>query len=96
MKGFLRGPSASEHRRTSVPAPAKVSALSHMGLGVCCIWVSVSSHTGSCHRCGVLRPLFRTLHGLLGYQRSSTLFRSDMTANPGAASEVTPPSSTLL
>jgi hypothetical protein len=29
MKGILRRPSASEHRRTSVPAPARVSALSH-------------------------------------------------------------------
>src|SRR5437763_17158988 len=28
---FLRGPSASEHRRTSVSAPAMVSALSHIG-----------------------------------------------------------------
>src|SRR5271155_5692605 len=27
------------------------------------------------HRCSVLRPLFRTLHGLLGYQRSPALFR---------------------
>src|SRR2546421_902824 len=27
------------------------------------------------HRRSVLRPLFRTLHGLLGYQRSSALFR---------------------
>jgi hypothetical protein len=27
--GILRGPSASEHRRTSVPAPARVSALPH-------------------------------------------------------------------
>src|SRR5271163_2530383 len=60
MKGFLRGPSASEHRRTSVPAPARVSASSHMGFS---------------HRRSVLRPLFRTLHGLLGYQRSSALFR---------------------
>jgi hypothetical protein len=31
-EGFLRGPSASEHRRTSVPSPARVSAFSHMGL----------------------------------------------------------------
>jgi hypothetical protein len=30
-EGGLRGPSASDHRRTSVPAPATVSALSHMG-----------------------------------------------------------------
>src|SRR5271163_4749782 len=29
---------------------------------------------GFSHRRSVLRPLFRTLHGLLGYQRSSTLF----------------------
>jgi len=50
--GILRGPSTSEHRRTSVPAPARVSALSHIGFS---------------HRRGVLRPPFRTLHGLLGY-----------------------------
>src|SRR5271156_2189123 len=30
---------------------------------------------GFSHRRSVPRPLFRTLHGLLGYQRSSALFR---------------------
>src|SRR5271168_1573778 len=30
---------------------------------------------GFSHHRSVLRPLFRTLHGLLGYQRSSALFR---------------------
>ena len=69
-----------------------VAHLSQLQLGFrrCRIWVSVSSHIGSCHRRGVLRPLFRTLHGLLGYQRSSILFRpvcpllcrSDWLANP--------------
>jgi hypothetical protein len=38
-------------------------------------WVSVWSHMGFSHRRSVLRPLFRTLHGLLRYQRSSALFR---------------------
>jgi hypothetical protein len=38
-------------------------------------WVSVWSHMGFSHRRSVLRPLFRTLHGLLRYQRSSVLFR---------------------
>jgi hypothetical protein len=56
----LRGPSASEHRRISVPAPARVS---------------VSLHVGFSHRRDVLRPLFRTLHSLLGHQRSSACFR---------------------
>jgi len=56
----LRGPSASEHRRTPVPAPARVSALSHMGF----------SH----HRRSVLMPLFRTLHGLLGYSAHRPCF----------------------
>jgi hypothetical protein len=55
----LRGPSASEHR-ASVPAPTRVSVLSHIGLS---------------HRRGVLTPPFRMLHGLLEYQRSSTYFR---------------------
>jgi hypothetical protein len=64
---FLRGPSASEHRRTFVPAPARVSALSHMGFS---------------HRRSVLRPLFRTLHSLLGYQRSSTLFDLSVCLQP--------------
>jgi len=32
--GFLRGPSASEHRRTSIPAPARFSASSHIGFYV--------------------------------------------------------------
>jgi hypothetical protein len=58
--GFLRGPSASEHRHTSVPAPAR-------GL--------TSSRIGFSHRRGILRPLFRTLHGPLGHQRSSACFR---------------------
>jgi hypothetical protein len=31
VKAFCEDLSASEHRRTSVPAPARVSALSHMG-----------------------------------------------------------------
>jgi hypothetical protein len=54
-----------------------VAHLSQLQLGFrhCRIWVSVSSHIGPCHRRSVLRPLFRTLHRLLGYQRSSTLFR---------------------
>jgi hypothetical protein len=51
--GVLRGPSASEHHHTSVPAPGKDSALSHMVFS---------------RRRNVLRPLFRTPHGLLGYQ----------------------------
>jgi hypothetical protein len=38
-------------------------------------WVSVWSHMGFSHRRSVLRPLFRPLHGLLRYQRSSALFR---------------------
>ena len=58
--GILRGPSASEHCHTSVPAPAKVSALSHMGFS---------------HSRGVLRPQYKTLHGPLRYQRSSACFR---------------------
>jgi len=33
-EGFLRGPSASERRRTAVPAPATASASSHMGFYV--------------------------------------------------------------
>jgi hypothetical protein len=52
----LRGPSASEHRRTSVPAPPRVSALSHMGfshrrsvlkatyLGRCTVYLGTSAH----------------------------------------------------
>jgi len=44
---FLRGPSASEHRRTSVPAPARVSALSHIGFAL--------SHIGFSHRRSVLK-----------------------------------------
>jgi hypothetical protein len=58
-EGILRGPSASEHRRTYVPAPARVSASSYMGFS---------------DRRGTLRPLFRTSHDLLGYQRSPTCF----------------------
>src|SRR5271170_2970948 len=38
------------------------------GFRRCRIWVSVIVVVS-------LRPLFRTLHGLLGYQRSSALFR---------------------
>src|SRR2546423_14421152 len=38
-------------------------------------WVSAWSHMGFSHRRSVLRPLFRMLHGLLRYQRSSALFR---------------------
>src|SRR5271169_4140017 len=54
-----------------------VAHLSQLQLGFrrCRIWVSVLSHMGFSHRRSVLRPLFRTLHGLLGYQRSSALFR---------------------
>src|SRR5277367_788204 len=54
-----------------------VAHLSQLQLGFrCCrTWVSVLSHMGFSHRRSVLRPLFRTLHGLLGYQRSSALFR---------------------
>src|SRR5271155_4785152 len=36
--------------------------------------VSALSHMGFSHRRSVLRPLFRTPHGLLGYQRSSACF----------------------
>jgi hypothetical protein len=81
----LRGPSASEHHRTSVPAPAKVSALSHMGFS---------------HRRSVLRPLFRMLHGLLGYQGfdlsvyhlcPSLFCRSDWLANLIACASFSPP-----
>jgi hypothetical protein len=39
-------------------------------------WVSVWSHMGFSHCRSVLRPLFRTLHGLLRYQHSSVLFQS--------------------
>jgi hypothetical protein len=59
MEEYCEGPSASEHRLTSVLALAWVSALSHVGFS---------------HRRGVLRPLFRMLHGLLRYQRSSACF----------------------
>jgi hypothetical protein len=54
-----------------------VAHLSQRQLGFwhCRIWVSVLSYMGFSHRRSVLRPLFRTLHGLLGYQRSSALFR---------------------
>jgi len=38
-------------------------------------WVSVWWHRGFSHRRSVPRPLFRTLHGLLRYHRSSALFR---------------------
>jgi hypothetical protein len=55
----LRGPGVSEHRHTPVPAPDMASVLSHMGFS---------------RRRSVLRPLFRTPHGLLGYQRSSACF----------------------
>jgi hypothetical protein len=58
----------------------------------------VWSHISFSHRRNVLRPLFRMLHGLLRYQRSSALFRpvylspvrpslfcrSDWLANPTA------------
>jgi hypothetical protein len=60
MEGILRGPSTSEHRSTSVPAPAKVSAMLHLGFS---------------HHCSVLRPVFRTLHSLLRYQSPSACFR---------------------
>jgi len=36
--------------------------------------VSVLLHMGFGHHRGVLRPLFRTPYGLLGYQRSSAYF----------------------
>jgi hypothetical protein len=43
-------------------------------------------HMGFNHRRSVLRPLYRTLHGLLRYQRSLALLRpvcpSDWIANP--------------
>jgi hypothetical protein len=58
-EGGLRGPGASERRRTPAPALSRVSTLSYMGFN---------------HRCGVLRPLFRTLHGPLRYRRSSACF----------------------
>jgi hypothetical protein len=65
--GISRGPSASEHRRISVPAPAMVSVLSHMRFS---------------HRRSVLRPLFRTLHSLLGYQRPSACFDLSVCLQP--------------
>jgi hypothetical protein len=40
-------------------------------------WVSVSSHMGFSHYRSVPRPLYRTLHGMLRYQCSSALFRSN-------------------
>ena len=58
--GVLRGPSVLEHPPHICLSPARVSALSHMGV--------------FSHRRSVLRPLFRTLHGLLSYQRSSACF----------------------
>jgi hypothetical protein len=55
------------HARYTFIASARVSALSHIGL--CChIWVSVTVLASK-------RSVFRSLHGLLGYQRSSALFR---------------------
>jgi hypothetical protein len=59
LGGIFRGPSALEHRHTSVPILARVSALSHIGFS---------------QPRGVLRPSFRTRHGLLEYQRSSACF----------------------
>jgi hypothetical protein len=66
-------------------------------------WISVWSHMGFSHRCSILRPLYRTLHSLLRYQRSSALFRpvclqpvcpslfcpSDWLANPIACASFT-------
>src|SRR5271154_1882922 len=55
--------------------------LSHIGhvlphLGhVLSHWVTCYHIWVFSHRCSVLRLLFRTPHGLLGYQRSSALFR---------------------
>ena len=40
-----------------------------LGFRRCHIWVSGLSHMGFSHRRSVLIPLFRTLHGLLRYQR---------------------------
>jgi len=86
----LRGSSASERRRTSVQLQPRFRRRH--------IWVSVIAVVSQ-------RPLFRTLHGLLGYQRSSALFRpiclspvcpslfcrSDWLANPIACASFSPP-----
>src|ERR1700728_2504022 len=66
-EGFLRGPSASEHRHTSVPAPATVSASSHMGFYVVAYgfqsspWCPKDYYLGRCTVClgtSAHRPCF--------------------------------------
>src|SRR5579862_6860698 len=53
--------------------PSRLACLAH--LSQLRRGVPASSHIGFSHRRRILRPLFRTLHGLLGHQRSSACFR---------------------
>src|SRR5436305_5296430 len=63
---FLRGPSASEHRHTSVSAPARVSAWSHIGYVVAYgfqspLWRPKGQYLGRCTVClgtSAHRPCF--------------------------------------